>query len=178
MKVCCLKLCKFQQSKAAISPLFAEILLITISVIAGIIVNQMFMNSAALGLQAQTVEITSDQLYVPLGPGQASWAIVVKNSASRPIVSMKIVLSAGINAICSTSSADMPLLGSPGQDCTPVKFAKPLSPGKSVAGVINGIQVGGSQGVISGGKYEVIVSATYDDGSTTNFIASVIASSY
>lgn len=173
-----MKLCKFRQGRVAISPLLAEILLIAIGVIASVMLYQIFMNSAALGLQAQTVVITSDQLYVPLGPGQASWAIVVKNSASRPIVSMKIVLGAGTNAICSTSSTGMPLEGSPGQDCTPAKFAKPLSPGESVAGVINGIQIGGSQGVISGGKYEVTISATYDDGSTTTFVTSVVASSY
>jgi hypothetical protein len=172
-----LKLGKFQKRKA-ISPLLAEILLIAIGIIASVLLYQIFMNSSALGLQAQTVTVTSDQLYVPLGPGQASWAIVVKNSGARPIVSMKIILGAGNNAICSTSSQLMPLQGSPGSDCTPAKFASPLAPGQSTAGVINGIQIGGNQGVVSGGKYQVTISATFDDGSTTTYLTSVQATSY
>ena len=144
--------------RKGVSPILATVILIAITVAAGLFLYQAFFGDLGIASQSRLVQITSAQLIVPTGSSTGTVTIVIKNSGSSAINNLATNLVAKITTTGSTTLSAVS--GSPTN----------LTPGQSVAMTATGVSA------YIGSTYVVLVTATFSDGSTSSTAVSVIGS--
>ena len=138
-------------TSVGLSPLVAVILLIAITVAAAVVVSGVFFNLASIAGRRPTAIIDQVKLIAtPAGAG--TWTVVVKNTGDVPITS--IVASYPV-ATCN-----------PGLTFTPL----PLNPGATASA-----QAPTASGCSLGTTYRIILTITFQDGSTQTLATQVTA---
>lgn len=131
-------------ARRAISPLIATIILIAITVAAGLMIYSMFLSTGSiLGAKGQ-VSVENVKL-VKDSSGAVTFAITIKNSGNKPV---------GANGLSIKLA---------GQDVS-VSLTSPLQPGQSISVVTDAPSIQG--GYVVGNTYTVAISTTFTDGST------------
>jgi flagellin-like protein len=138
-------------TSVGLSPLVAVILLIAITVAAAVVVSGVFFNLASIAGRRPTAIIDQVKLIAtPAGAG--TWTVVVKNTGDVPITS--IVASYPV-ATCN-----------PGLTFTTL----PLNPGATASA-----QASTASGCSLGTTYRIILTITFQDGSTQTLATQVTA---
>jgi len=78
------------KSRKAVSPLLATIILIAITVAAGLVIYNVFFSTAGVTSSTLQVDIVSCDLVRTTAPSRAILSITVKNTGNRPITSCKV----------------------------------------------------------------------------------------
>ena len=133
--------------KRAISPLIATIILISICVAGGLLIYSVFFSSAGTLTAKGQVEVESVDL-VKDSTGTATFTITIKNTGNKP-----------------TKSVTVKLASEKAESITP----STLEPGQSGTLVLN---LEGSE-YTAGNSYNVVIKATFSDGSTFTTTTSV-----
>jgi len=131
-------------ARRAISPLIATIILIAITVAAGLMIYSMFLSaSSILGAKGQ-VSVENVKLVKDSG-GSVTFAITIKNIGNKPVAANGLSIKLA------------------GQDVS-VSLSNPLQPGQSISAVTEAPQI--QAGYVVGNTYTVAISATFTDGSS------------
>jgi len=130
----------------AISPLIATIILISICIAGGLLIYSVFFSSAGTLTAKGQVSIESIDL-VKDSTGKATFTITIKNTGNKP-----------------TSDVTVALASETAQSITP----KTLEPGQSGTLVLTDLT-----GYTVGNSYNVVVKATFTDGSSFTTTTSV-----
>jgi len=131
-------------ARRAISPLIATIILIAITVAAGLMIYSMFLStSSILGAKGQ-VSVENVKLVKDSG-GSVTFAITIKNTGNKPVAANGLSIKLA------------------GQDVS-VSLSNPLQPGQSISAVTEAPQI--QAGYVVGNTYTVAISATFTDGSS------------
>jgi len=136
----------------AISPLIATIILISICVAGGLLIYSVFFSSAGTLTAKGQVSIESIDL-VKDTAGNVVFSLTVKNTGNKPATAINVKL-AGESEVDILSEAGM----------------SSLEPGQSVSYVKSS---GFTGTYTSGNSYNVVVKATFSDGSTFTTTTSV-----
>jgi len=138
----------------AISPLIATIILISICVAGGLLIYSVFFSSAGTLTAKGQVSIESIDL-VKDTADSAVFSITIKNTGNKPVKTLNVNLAG------TDISSDLGF-GS---------LASPLQPGQSISGMKN--YAAGTHSFVSGNSYNVVVKATFSDGSSFTTTTSV-----
>jgi len=136
--------------KRAISPLIATIILISICVAGGLLIYSVFFSSAGTLTAKGQVSVESMDL-VKDTTGNVVFSITVKNTGNKPATTINVKL---------TSESEVDILDEAGMSS--------LEPGQSVSYVKTGLS-----GYTSGNSYNVVIKATFSDGSSFTTTTSV-----
>jgi flagellin-like protein len=142
---------RHRSRSAGLSPLVAVILLIAITVAAAVIVSGVFFNLASVAGRRPTAVIDQVKLIAtPTGAG--TWTVVVKNTGDVPIT--------GITASYPVATCNPALTFSP----------LPLNPGATASA-----QASTTTGCSLGTTYRIVLTITFQDGSTQTLATQVTA---
>ncbi|MEM2597224.1 MAG: archaellin/type IV pilin N-terminal domain-containing protein [Thermofilum sp.] len=140
--------------RKAISPLLATVILIAITVAGGLLVYNVFFNTAGTVSTQLQVSVVSCDL-VRAG-SRTLLSITVRNDGSKPIYSLNVTIWDG----GSTQRGPYSLyVGS-----NPVSQNNPLAPGGCASASLTEAQLGTN--FVAGNKYPVRIDALASDGST------------
>ena len=78
------------KSRKAVSPLLATIILIAITVVAGLVIYNVFFSTAGTISSSLQADIVSCDLVKTTTPSKTLLSITVKNTGNRPITSIKV----------------------------------------------------------------------------------------
>jgi len=133
-----------RNTSVGLSPLVAVILLIAITVAAAVVVSGVFFNLAGIAGRRPTAIIDHVRL-VATPAGVGTWVIVIKNTGDVPITNIAVTFPAG------SCNPAMPAF-------TPL----PLNPGGTAASTAST----GAGACSLGTTYPVVITVTFQDGST------------
>jgi flagellin-like protein len=132
-------------ARRALSPLIATIILIAITVAAGLMIYSMFLSTGSiLGAKGQ-VSVENVKLVKDSG-GTVTFVITIKNTGNKPVDANGLTIKLA------------------GQDIA-VSLTSPLQPGQSISVVDDAPSLPSGDYVI-GNTYTVAISAKFTDGST------------
>ncbi|MEM4153677.1 MAG: archaellin/type IV pilin N-terminal domain-containing protein [Candidatus Caldarchaeum sp.] len=138
--------------RSGLSPLVAVILLIAITVAAAVVVAGVFFNLSSIAGRRPTAVI--DQVKLVATPaGAGTWAVVVKNTGDVPIT--------GITASYPVATCNPALTFSP----------LPTNPGATTSA-----QASAATGCTLGTTFRIVLTVTFQDGSTQILATAVTAS--
>jgi len=138
--------------KRAISPLIATIILISICVAGGLLIYNVFFSSASTLTAKGQVSVESMDL-VKDTAGNVVFSITVKNTGNKPATAINVKLAA---------EEEKNILSEAGMSS--------LEPGQSVSYVKTGLS---SNDYTAGNSYNVVIKATFSDGSSFTTTTSV-----
>jgi flagellin-like protein len=142
--------------RRALSPLIATIILIAITVAAGLMIYSMFLSTGSiLGAKGQ-VSVENVKLVKDSG-GTVTFAITIKNTGNKPVAANGLTVKLA------------------GQNVS-VNITSPLQPGQSISVVGDAPNLSGG-GYVIGNTYTVAISATFTDGSTFSDTVTVTCTS-
>ncbi|MDG6931767.1 MAG: hypothetical protein JRN00_02005 [Nitrososphaerota archaeon] len=157
-----------------ISPILATIILIVITVVAGVMLYGFvtgFFSSSATSMNANI----ETSLTIPSGSQYATWAVTVKNAGTVDIKNISVTLYSGSVALSKiTYPATVPV--APGQEVTVTQLGSSVTP----AGASNSVTNQGlnSTSIISGSSYNYIVTLNFANGAAKTITGAVTASSF
>jgi len=139
------------KSRKAISPLIATIILVSITIAGGLLIYNIFFSAAGTLMAKGQVEVEAVDL-VKDTEGNAVFTITIKNTGNKPVTALTVTLA-------DETEASIDLSGVGGN----------LQPGQSVSYMNNAL----TGSYISGNSYNIVIEATFSDGST--FISTISA---
>jgi len=137
--------------KRAISPLIATIILISICVAGGLLIYNVFFSTTGTLTAKGQVEVESMDL-VKDTAGNVVFSITIKNSGNKPVTELKVNL-AGTEYSVTLPGGSL----QPGQSVSHVETS-PTAP---------------AGGFVAGNSYNVVIKATFSDGSSFTTTTSV-----
>jgi len=142
--------------KRAISPLIATIILIAICIAGGLLVYSIFMSTASTLSAKGQVEVEAVDL-VKDTDDNVAFSITIKNTGNKPVEALTVELN----------GEELP----DGFSLSPDPTTTPLQPGQSTSGTITFTDA--SDTYVVGNSYNVVIKATFSDGSTAAITTSV-----
>lgn len=137
--------------KRGISPLIATIILVAICVAGGLMVYSTFFSASSTLMAKGQLEVESIDLVKDTGENEA-FSITIKNTGNKPATSLSVTLD-------GETAWDIDLA------------ADPLQPGQTVSLVKSGTDL--AKDYVIGNSYNVVIEATFSDGSTFAHTTSV-----
>lgn len=138
-------------SERAISPLIATVILIAIVVAGGLLVYSIFFSTSGTLTAKGQVTVEAIDL-VKQTTGESVFTITIKNTGNKPVTALTVTLASEADA-----SVDLSSVGGN------------LQPGQSTSYMNNAL----TGSYISGNSYNVVIKATFSDGSTFTTTTSV-----
>jgi len=162
-----MRLSKLLKAKRGVSPLLATIILIAITVAAGLVIYNLFFSTAGTVSTAVQVEAVSCDLVKT--SARTMLSLTLKNTGNKPIVSLKVYIWDGTPAQKGPWDANV--------GGSPVSGTNPLNPG-AYASLTATDQSSPSLGTTFtvGNSYPVRIVAQASDGSTFDKSFTVVCS--
>ena len=139
------------KGKRAISPLIATVILIAICVAGGLLVYSIFFSTTSTITAKGQVSVEAIDL-VKDTDGNAVFSITIKNTGNKPVTDLKVNVN-------NEGEQSINLDAFPGG----------LQPGQSVSYINDEL----TQNYVVGNSYNVVIMATFSDGSTATITTSV-----
>jgi flagellin-like protein len=146
--------------KRGISPLIATIILIAITITAGLLIYNLFFSASSTASSVGEVHIANAQLVVD-SSGNYVLGITVRNSGTKPITRLDIYIGT-------------PTTPAPTNPTTTVSLNPILQPGQSYTYRKTG---SAQDGYTIGNRYLISIVATFSDGSQQQVSTTVTATS-
>jgi len=137
------------KSRRAISPLIATIILVSITIAGGLLIYNIFFSAAGTLMAKGQVEVEAMDL-VKDTEGNAVFTITIKNTGNKPVTALSVTLA-------GEAEASIDLSGVGGN----------LQPGQSVSHMNDAL----AGSYVSGNSYNIVIEASFSDGST--FISTI-----
>ncbi len=163
--------------RKAISPILATIILIIITVIAGVMLYGFvsgFFSSSATSMNANV----ETQLVIPAGASQATYTVTIRNAGTVSITGSRITLYSPSGGIIATSSWTLSPALAPGQEAT-------LTMSGSTVYVTSGnatqLKAGfglNSTAITAGQSYNYIIVLSFANGASKTITGSITATSF
>ncbi|MGC8569451.1 MAG: archaellin/type IV pilin N-terminal domain-containing protein [Nitrososphaeria archaeon] len=163
--------------RRAISPILATIILIIITVVAGVMLYGFvtgFFSSSATSMSANV----EAQLVIPAGASQATYAVTIRNAGTVSITGAKLALyspSGGL-IVSYTWNLSPPL--APGQEATLTMTGSAASASLgSATGPKSGFGLN-STAIVAGQSYNYVIVISFANGASKTITGSITATSF